>query len=142
MKFKDGVPIVDNKGLSSEIKRLKQSGVWNRVLTAEDRTRLKGIDSYARRVFKSLTDTGTSLEQAQAIAALKAPSTFLQGLHALFVNNRVMAPLIMSKKTTKLFTPKARSRGPSRKDAWWVFASIASRDIANLGAELTADEQQ
>ena len=82
---------------------MRRRGIWEGLLTKEDQVRLEGMEAYVRRTQKSLMDTGTSLEQAQAIA-LKHPSTFLQGVHALAVNNRILAPPLMSKRTSKLFT--------------------------------------
>lgn len=143
LKFsQDGIQTVDPKGLQATIQDMRRRGIWEGLLTKEDQVRLKGMEAYVRRTQKSLMDTGTSLEQAQAIAALKHPSTFLQGVHALAVNNRILAPLLMSKRTSKLFTPRTRRRGPARKDAWFVFLGQLSEDVARLSAEMSVDERQ
>ena len=113
--MRDGVPSINPQKLSDAINDYQRRGIWDKVLTKEDKTRIRGLDAYARRVFKSAADTGTSLEQAQAIAALKHPSTFMQGVHALAVNNRVLAPLMMHPKWGKLLAKPPTATGGMKR---------------------------
>ena len=136
---KDGIPTLDPKKLATWINNAKKRGHWEKLLTAEDKTRIRGMDAYVRRVFKSMSDTGTSLEQAQAIAALKHPSTFLQGFHALFVNNKILAPMLLSPKATKLFKPRTRVRGPRSRVPSWTFAGNFAAEVGNLAEEHLVD---
>lgn len=127
----DGMPNLSASKLGKAIDEAKRSGVWEKVLTPQDKTRIKGLDAYVRRVFKSLKDTGTSLEQAQAIAALKHPSTFLQGVHALAINNRVLAPILVSGKMARLFRPRT-GKGESRVVGTFAFLNNLALEIAKL----------
>lgn len=137
---KEGIPTINTTTLRGAIEDARRSGVWEKLFTKEDKIRIRGLDAYARRVFKSLSDTGTSLEQAQAVAALKHPSTFFQGVTALAVNNRVLPPLLLSKSAARLFKPRP-PRGPTRKDAWFVFAGQLGTEIAKLAAEHSAESE-
>ena len=136
---KEGLPTLNTNKLSAAIQKAKESGVWEKVLTAEDKVKLRGFDAYVRRVFKSLSDTGTSLEQAQAIAALKHPGTFLQGFHALMVNNRVLPLFLMNRRLGKYFKPRTRQRGPSRRgtEGTWVFLGNFAHEVATVSTEET-----
>ena len=113
--FRNGMPFLESGKLNKAILDAKKRGVWDQLLTDRDHRVLTGMDAYLRRVFKSMKDTGTSLEQAQAVAALKHPSTFLQGVHALTVNNRVIAPLMMSPTATKLFAKAGAGRNAGKR---------------------------
>jgi len=111
IKFKsDGTPTINKIEFGKFISQSRKNGVWNNVLTKQDRTNLAGLEAYARRAIKNLNDTGTSLEQAQLIAGLKHPNTMLSSIHGLAVNNRVIAPLLMSPKWGKVIAGSTQAR--------------------------------
>lgn len=76
-----------NKNVYRELlSRYKKTGIWDEVLTAEDRVKFKGLDSYLSILSKRQSDPGASLEAAQAITNLKHPATFIQGVHQIGAN--------------------------------------------------------
>lgn len=94
-----GYLVVDQAKLKSHIESMKKSGVWEKVLTREDRTKLTALDDYTR-LLQSGKDVGTSLEAAQEIGKLKHPTTFLSGLHQLSMNS-LIARFLVSPASTK-----------------------------------------
>lgn len=109
-KFK-GVQTIDKTKLGEQIQQYKKSGVWDRVLTKQDRTNIQGLKSYMDLIYWRGADPGTSLEAAQAITDLKHPATFFNGLHKVGANT-LMAKILMSKAGSKLLigSPKAKIR--------------------------------
>jgi len=135
---KDGVLSLDSTALNKTIMEAKRKGLWDKVLTSQDKTNLRGMDAYVRRVINSSSDVGVSLEKQQAIASLKHPTSFIQGVHALAVNNRVLAPLLMSKTAAKLFKPTVRKTGrnvPRVKPGHWVFVGNLLGEINRIPSE-------
>lgn len=94
-----GYLVVDHDRLKSHIETMKKSGVWEKVLTRDDRVKLAALDDYTR-LLQSGKDVGTSLEAAQEIGKLKHPTTFLSGLHQLSMNS-LIARFLVSPASTK-----------------------------------------
>lgn len=92
---------IDPKKLGNVLADYEKSGIWERVLTKEDRIKLKGLKAYVNLIFRRGTDPGTSLEVAQAITNLKHPATFFNGVHQLSVNSAI-GKILMSKWGSKL----------------------------------------
>lgn len=135
-----GVQTVDKKILGQVIARYKKSGIWDRVLTKDDRIKIQGLKSYLDLIFWRGADPGVSLEAAQAITNLKHPATFFTGVHQLGVN-KVMAHVLMSKTGSKLFlgSPKVNVR----KEPLIILEAIVKglSEGTELGSGVAAEEQ-
>ena len=81
-----GEMVLDSKKMHEAINAMDKSGVWNNILTDNDRVRVRGIAAALRITADSSKDVGTSLQRASAIANLRHPTTFVKGLHTLTVN--------------------------------------------------------
>lgn len=140
---KNGLPSLDGKALSEVIRQWKNPnvGIWDNLLTKEDKIRLKGLDAYVRRVNKSGgPDAGASLEAAQAITNLKHPATFMSGVHTLAVNSRILAPLMMSETAAKLFKPKSPRIGTRKRFTGGPGLSVFTANLAQEISRLNAPE--
>jgi len=89
---------VNSAAYTKAIKPYKKNGAWSEILTDADRMELQHMDPYARLILNTGQDVGTTLEQAQAVAKLKKPSTFIGGVHDIgmgkFIASLMMKPRI------------------------------------------------
>lgn len=108
-----GMPAVNSGKLDKAILELKKNGVWNNVLSKEDRIRLQGLRKYVDLTYPKASDPGVSLEAAQAITQLKHPATFIAGAHKLSVNS-ILSAVLRSKAANKVVIGSGRN--PPRLD--------------------------
>ncbi len=88
--------VLDKTAFKNKLRAYKDSGVWDGLLDADDKIKFKGLESYLQIISRQGSDPGVSLEAAQAFTDLKAPSTFLSGVHKIGVN-KLIATVYSSK---------------------------------------------
>ena len=80
--YAEGGAEVSAAKLQAAVDEFKKSGVWDVLLTKEDRVRWQGLTS-AARLSGSEKDVGTSLMRASAVEKLRHPATFMSGIHTI-----------------------------------------------------------
>lgn len=85
---------IDAKKFQAAVKPYRKNGSWNEILEAGDRVNLETMDSVARLLLAQGQDVGTTLEQAQSIAQLKHPGSFLKGVRSIGVGKAIAAVMM------------------------------------------------
>jgi len=105
-----GRSVVNVVELSNRIEAYEKSGIWTRVLTGGDRTKMRGLKSYLSLLQQSRgSDAGTSLIVASAISKLKDPKTFIAGARELTAN-KAIAYILASKTSSYIITGTGKGR--------------------------------
>lgn len=127
-------PSVDGKALLEEVTRLRKDGIFDRVLTAEDRRAVLNFERIAE-FMKTAEDSGTSLQAAAAASNLRQlnwegfrvlAETLSTG--RLFTNPAVQRIMLGKGNIEKL--PFTRTR---------VLGAILAQELSSAGEETATD---
>lgn len=118
-----GEMVLDAKAMHEAINKMDKSGVWETILTGNDKVRLRGIAGALRVGAESAGDVGTSLQRASAVANLRHPATFLKGLHTL-AGNKAIAYMLANPTVGNYYFKAALGKGGD---------VLSTRTLQNIG---------
>jgi len=96
-----GARLFNSKAMDRKIADLIDTGVWDTILTAGQRTRLKGMAARTRIMSRQLgSDTGAALEVQKVVSDAKHPNTMLTAL-AKIEWNHILAGVVLQKDGLK-----------------------------------------
>lgn len=133
----DGQPTYSAARFSEAIDEAKTRNYY-RLLSEREKKELYGLKAYTELLLASQKDFGTTLEQAQIISGLKdvlhSPGTAIKSLHALTMNNVIIANAMQQQGWVRRLMRKQRIPKEIKK-APWIWAAETAGVLAREASQ-------
>ena len=142
-----GDTIIDPTTLNQLITKLDGSGIFNKILTREDKELLAGMQNYVSVIQTAGTDAGSALAGAQIIGNMFTldPRKFISGMARLSAQGRV-AKLFANKAFSDAMTGIGKPQSQSKKLLRYFTGAGAVGNIITqlslLGAQRSGESDQ